>query len=127
MMWRAGKTAIAALAMVSALPGVAQRVPVSEDQDNAPATEPYRQTPTISLERQRGTVADSAVGEAGRRQTRDQEIGGLKAGGRINNRIANRVQSRIRNRIDRYYDPQANAASPFEAASDQARTAGRSR
>ncbi len=44
---------------------------------------------------------------------------------RNDNRIQNRVQSRIRNRIDRYYDPQANATSPFKVASDQGRAVGR--
>ena len=46
---------------------------------------------------------------------------------RIDSRVQNRVQSRIRNRIDRYYDPQANAVSPFKVAGDQARTAGKPR
>lgn len=71
-----------------------------------------------------GHVADSAVGEAGQRQTRQQGIvAGIEPMARINSRIQNRVQSRIRNRIDRYYNPQANAASPFEVAGDQARKA----
>ncbi|WP_308815767.1 hypothetical protein [Sphingomonas sp. GV3] len=43
---------------------------------------------------------------------------------RIDNRIQNRVQSRIRNRIDRFYNPQADAASPFAVADEQTRTAG---
>jgi len=63
-----------------------------------------------------GQVAESAVGQAGRRQTATAtEIGPI---GRVNNRIANRVQNRIRNRIDRYYDPVANTTSPFEVAAE---------
>lgn len=62
-----------------------------------------------------GQVAESAAGQAGLRQTRDQ-IDGIDPLARINNRIQNRVQARVRNRIDRNYDPQANATSPFEIA-----------
>lgn len=69
------------------------------------------------------------IGRAGQRQSREQiaQDAGIKPMARINGRIRNRVESRIRNRIDRYYDPQANATSPFEVAGDQARTAGRPR
>lgn len=74
-----------------------------------------------------GRVAASAVGEAGQRQTKEQGVTGIEPMARIDNRIQNRVQSRIRNRIDRYYDPKANAASPFTVAGDQARTAGKPR
>lgn len=70
-------------------------------------------------------VADSAVGEVGQRQT-EVPFGLTRSPfARIESRIANRVQSRIRNRLDRYYDPQANATSPFVIAEDKARTAGR--
>ncbi|MBX3594743.1 hypothetical protein [Sphingomonas sp.] len=44
--------------------------------------------------------------------------------GRIDMRIQNRVQNRIRNRIDRYYNPRANATSPFVVASDRVRNPG---
>jgi hypothetical protein len=75
------------------------------------------------------TVASSSSGQVGQRQTRD--IAGQEAKiepmARIDNRIQNRVQTRIRNRIDRFYDPQANAKSPFEIAGDEARKAGRGR
>jgi len=69
-----------------------------------------------------GSVASSAVGTAGQRQTREQATLNVAPMGRIAGRIGNRVQSRIRNRIDRYYSPQANAASPFIVAGEQART-----
>lgn len=76
-----------------------------------------------------GQTVTTTVGQAGQRQNRDQiaQDAGIEPIGRINGRIRNRVESRIRNRIDRYYDPQANAASPFEVAGDQARSAGRPR
>jgi len=57
----------------------------------------------------------------GQRQTRAETAPNIVPTARLNGRIANRVQLRMRNRIDRYYDPQANAASPFEVAGDQAR------
>lgn len=62
-----------------------------------------------------GQVAESAAGQAGLRQTRDQ-VDGIDPLARINNRIQNRVQTRVRNRIDRNYDPVANATSPFDVA-----------
>ncbi len=80
-------------------------------------------------ETRQGETARSVAGQTGQRQTRDEVAveAGIEPMGRINGRIQNRVQSRIRNRIDRYYDPQANATSPFAVAGDQARTAGRPR
>lgn len=62
-----------------------------------------------------GDVGSSQIGQ---RQTRDQVAGdtGIEPMGRIGSRIQSRVQSRIRNRIDRYYNPQANAVSPFIVA-----------
>lgn len=73
-----------------------------------------------------GRVDSTIVGTIGQRQRAD-DTQGIEPMARIANRVANRVQSRIRNRIDRYYSPQANATSPFEAAGEQARTAGRLR
>lgn len=80
-------------------------------------------------ETRQGETARSVAGQTGQRQSREllSQDAGIEPMARINGRIQNRVQSRIRNRIDRYYDPQANAASPFEVAGDQARTAGRPR
>lgn len=72
-------------------------------------------------------TASLESGELGQRQTRDEAAPNIEPLGRISNRVQNRVQNRIRNRIDRYYSPQANAASPFEVANDRARTAGRIR
>lgn len=84
------------------------------------------EAPAIGQEGAPGRVADSAVGQVGQRQSRDQAETGTPPTARLNSRIQNRVQSRIRNRIDRFYDPTANANSPFEVASDEARTTGRS-
>lgn len=83
--------------------------------------------PATAQETTGGHVATSAVGEAGQRRTKEQGVTGIQPMARIDSRIENRVQSRIRNRIDRYYDPQANASSPFKIAGDQARTAGKPR
>ena len=83
--------------------------------------------PVAAQEAKDARVADSAVGEAGQRQNKEHGVAGIQPMARIDNRISNRVQSRLRNRLDRYYDPQANAVSPFVVAGDQARTAGRPR
>lgn len=71
-----------------------------------------------------GRTATTASGEVGKRQTREETAPNTATLGRIQNRVANRVQNRTRNRIDRYYDPVANSASPFEVAGDRARNAG---
>ena len=71
------------------------------------------------------TNLKSSVGETGRRLERGQVVDGIEPGGRINSRVANRVQLRLRNRIDRFYDPSANAASPFAVAGEQVSAANR--
>lgn len=75
---------------------------------------------------QQARVAESAVGQAGQRQTVARTQAQIQAEpmARINSRIPNRVQNRIRNRIDRNYNPQANATSPFDVAADQVRAPG---
>lgn len=78
--------------------------------------------PVMAQETTDGHVATSAAGTAGQRQTKEQGVIGIEPMARIDNRIQNRVQSRILNRIDRYYDPQANAVSPFEVARDKGYT-----
>lgn len=76
-----------------------------------------------------GEVAQSVAGQAGKRQTREQVAAqiGIAAMARVNSRVQNRVQARIRNRIDQYYDPRANAGTPFAVASEQINTAGQRR
>lgn len=61
-------------------------------------------------------VAGSLIGSTGQRQTRSEMLPNQPA-----TRISNRVQLRLRNRLDRFYSPTANAASPFQIASDQVR------
>ena len=76
-----------------------------------------------------GETAQSTASSAGLRQSREQvarELG-IKPMARVDNRIQNRIQARIRNRIDRYYDPKANATSPFSVAGDQLRKTGKPR
>lgn len=111
------------LSLLSAIPAAAQDR-YQDDGQGQPA--PIQQT---LPETRQGETARSAAGQTGQRRTREQiaQDAGIEPMARINSRVQNRVQSRIRNRIDRYYDPQANAVSPFEVASDQARTAGRPR
>lgn len=71
-----------------------------------------------------GRVAQSTVGEAGQRQTREQAaVDGRAPMARLSSRIRNRVENRIRNRIDRYYNPQVDITSSFRAAENDARTA----
>lgn len=117
------RTAPFLLALCLSAPALAQDRYQDDAQDQvAPVQQPLPET-------RQGETARSAAGQTGQRQTREElaaEVG-IEPMGRINGRIQNRVQSRIRNRIDRYYDPQANATSPFTVAGDQARTAGRPR
>lgn len=117
------RCALFLLALCLTMPAMAQDRYQDETQEQAPPVQ--QQLP----ETRQGETARSAAGQAGQRQTREQiaQDAGIEPMARINGRVQNRVQSRIRNRIDRYYDPQANAASPFEVAGDQARTAGRPR
>lgn len=68
-----------------------------------------------------GQTAKSSAGQAGQRQLRGQALGSLESNQRLDSRIQNRVQSRVRNRIDRFYDPKANATSPFEEAGQRLR------
>ena len=111
---------LSALCLVAAMPAQAQvrvvQPDMSADQDELP--QPLPQPAPVQVEPP-DRVADSAIGQAGQRQRRDQAAPGLEPLGRIDSRIQNRVQSRIRNRIDRSYDPTANTTSPFEVAAEQ--------
>ena len=79
---------------------------------------------TVGVAAATGRTADTGTGVIGQRQTREQAAPNVAPLGRIDSRIGNRVQNRVRNRIDRYYDPSANATSPFRIAGDEARAAG---
>lgn len=121
-----------ALALAGAWLGLAVAPSFAQAQ-TAPQTDPAAQEeqpapqPLPRLQQNRaGETADSAVGKAGRRLTREdaaEEIG-IKPTARLATRIQNRVQNRIRNRIDRTYDPEANATDPFAVAEDQTRVSG---
>ncbi len=115
---------IAPLLLILSAAPVAAQDRYQDDTQQQPA--PIQQS---LPETRQGETARSVAGQTGQRQTREilSQDAGIEPMARINGRIQNRVQSRIRNRIDRYYDPQANAASPFEVAGDQARAAGRPR
>jgi P pilus assembly chaperone PapD len=72
-----------------------------------------------------GRLSNAGNGQIGQRQTRRDTAANVPPLERIQGRVANRVQNRLRTRIDRFYDPQANAATPFRVASEQARTSRR--
>lgn len=114
-------TCLSALLLLIAAPATAQRTAPAAEPDYPP-----RPAPSAAPETKPGEVAKSTVGQAGQRQQRE-DVAGVRPMARIDSRIQNRVQSRIRNRIDRDYDPQANAISPFEAAGERTRNAGRPR
>lgn len=91
-----GRESVAAIALASTLPTA---IPASAQLIDSPMV---------------------AGGQIGQRQERE-DVASIEPTGRVDSRIPNRVQSRLRNRIDRFYDPQANAASPYVVAGDQAR------
>ncbi|WP_156487328.1 hypothetical protein [Sphingomonas melonis] len=112
---------IAFVALSFAPSAAAQRIEQPEDSTAAmqQSIAPLPMTRT-------GQTAASIAGRIGQRQTRDSTIAGIEPLARIDSRIQNRVESRIRTRIDRYYDPQANAVSPFVVAGERVKQAGRS-
>lgn len=99
----------------------------AQQAGGATTEQAFEQVPTPSLQTstptRAGQTTDSAVGQAGVRQTRSS-VQAVNPMARVNNRIQNRVQSRLRNRIDRNYDPRANATSPFESAADRTERSG---
>lgn len=113
----AARTVVVLLALVSAMPVVAQ---VNDQQDMPLQPLPSQASTTSSSGA--GRVAGSVVGVVGQRQARGEGTAYIQPMARIASRIQNRVQNRIHNRIDRSYDPQSNAASPFAVAEDQVRT-----
>jgi hypothetical protein len=100
------------------------------EQDDAALLEQQQEQQQQAQQQQRaadqpGKVAESSVGRAGQRQTREDVAPSLRPTERISSRIENRVQSRINNRIDQDDDPEANAKSPFATAEERERAAGR--
>jgi hypothetical protein len=79
-------------------------------------------TPPAAAQQEPGQTAQSSVGQAGQRQTREQAVPSVAPMSRISSRIQNRVETRLSTRID----PNARAAetdlSPFAAAADETRT-----
>jgi hypothetical protein len=116
-----GRVVLIAAAWAMAVPAGAQDTGTSIIDSELEQLPPPRSTPTASRS---GQTAESAVGQAGVRQSR-AEVTSTKPMVRINNRIQNRVQARIRNRIDRNYDPRPDATSAFEAADDETRQSDR--
>lgn len=114
---------LVAASLLTPSPSFGQRADqIDNDQEQEPAPQPQPQ-PSAPAARI-GQPAESSAGIAGKRRT-TQDTLGIDPAARLSNRIQNRVQSRLRNRIDETYDPRANAASPFEDAEEQSRTAGK--
>lgn len=86
----------------------------AEDQSSLPAA---------AIGRQVSQTVTTTNGQVGQRQTREQIRPNAAPLDRIQSRITSRVQNRLRNRVDRYYDPQADATSSFDAADQQTQRA----
>lgn len=116
-------TGLAVLASASASASAAQTSPpqTPPPQTSATQTPP---TPT-EIEGNRpsdlGQTAITLGGKVGERQSAEETATIVEAMARIRSRVENRVENRIRNRIDRYYDPEADTATPFEKAEDRVR------
>lgn len=121
------------LACVVALPAgaqVASRTAMTTDRESDPSSDrsidpttlQQRSATTPIPALRPGATARSSVGQAGRRQQRERELGGVGPGLRIQNRIQNRIQTRLSLRIDRDYDPGATQRTPFTVANDQIRS-----
>lgn len=92
------------------------------DQMADPVMPRQQRTTSAAMPTRPGATARSSIGQVGQRQQREQELGGVRPGLRIQNRIQNRVQSRLSLRIDRNYDPGATQRAPFAVANDQVRS-----
>jgi hypothetical protein len=108
------------LALVAATPAAAQDRSGAQDQDETAQQGEFTPlAPGFA-----GGVANSAVGEAGQRQTRAQAAPNIQPMARIDSRIDNRINNRLQTRIDRSYDPHAIAVTPFEVAEERAQNPG---
>ena len=116
------RAVLAAMLLIAAPSAWAQDIEPN-DADAQPSPSP---TPQAQPTNRPGQTAESAVGQVGERQVRGRTKG-IEPMARINNRVQNRVQNRLRNRIDRYYDPVADAASPFATAETETERAARRR
>lgn len=121
---RAGASVLLiALLVVSGAAGAQSRSDRQEEENMAIGAPLPLARGSTSPENTPGKVATSSAGKVGQRQTRD-ETKGVTLTGRLQSRVLSRVEARLRNRIDRYYDPQANATSPFKVAGEQTRRQG---
>ena len=111
------------LLMVAAGPLNGQtRGEVSEEADPTLPRQTVPRPPTTAAngDNALSQTKQTGVGRAGQRQNRDATTG-IVALQRLDTRVVSRVQTRLRTRIDRYYDPQANATSPFKVAGERLR------
>lgn len=112
-----------AVGLLAAIPASSQTQQIDNQSGySVDLSTPFRSQPVTADTDTTGitdNIAKSSVGTVGKRQEA-RSLTNIKPTARLDTRIANRVQSRIRNRIDRFYDPQANATSPFKVAADQA-------
>lgn len=104
----------------------AQQRQEAEILDVSPTESPvWGRDMTPSSNAERGGVAvprqstETVTEETGKRRG-NNEVTGIDPLARLGSRIPNRVQNRLRNRIDRYFDPRANATSPFVIAKEEA-------
>jgi hypothetical protein len=126
------RTGLIGLAFVAALPAGAQVASrtTTTDRNSDPSPDPSTDSSTLPQRpltspvpaTRPGATARSSVGQTGRRQQRERELGGVGPGLRIQNRIQNRIQTRLSLRIDPDYDPSATQRSPFAVANDQVRS-----
>ena len=89
------------------------------DEDTMPL---QRSLPPRATPERNGRLGNAGNGRIGQRQSRMDAATNVPPLERVQGRVANRVQNRLRTRIDPFYDPQANATTPFRVASEQART-----
>lgn len=104
---------IATLALTCPASAWSQEIPAGSGASAVPKEDQDKDRETMSD----SLGAKSAAAKIGARKT-NAEVG-VNPLNRQESRIMNRVESRIRNRIDRYYDPLANAESPFVVANEK--------
>ncbi|MBU1756417.1 MAG: hypothetical protein KJ703_05445 [Alphaproteobacteria bacterium] len=110
--------AAAALLLGLGAPAAAQQQPLDPESEVEEFEQAGTQNEGLS---ETARTADTGIGEVGQRQTTRDGPVMREPLDRIDSRINNRVENRIRNRIDRYYDPTANATSPYANADRQSR------
>jgi hypothetical protein len=119
---------LAIVAVAGAMPAEAQEHDQTTSMGGA-STEQYedtmpvqRSSPSRAAPDRNGRLGNAGNGRIGQRQSRMDTATNVPPLERVRGRVANRVQNRLRTRIDPFYDPQANATTPFRVASEQAET-----